>query len=215
MVPERTISTDSDGPCGTSRLADGWIPTGVSGNTVFPLDAAPAVIDIRDIAHALACINRFTGHVPSGPYCVAQHSVYVARLFEGEPLELAALLHDAAEAYLGDIARPWKQALRVQYSDGHSETIKEAEERLLRVIFDALRVPWPTAVQWKMIKDADTAVLVAEGFDLFSDTPSYPLWTHRVDNGFARAPFTVRPWTWERARAGFQQRYDFLQAKGL
>lgn len=64
-------------------------------------------ISIRDIAHHLACVNRFGGACRV-PINVAQHSVYVSRLVP-EQHKLQALLHDASEAYLGDIVHWLKQ----------------------------------------------------------------------------------------------------------
>jgi hypothetical protein len=66
------------------------------------LDLQPEDIDIEDIAHALAQVNRFNGHLKR-PVSVAQHSVYVARLCRNTPHRLQALLHDASEAYVADI----------------------------------------------------------------------------------------------------------------
>lgn len=79
----------------------------LTGKLVDPLDLKPADIDIEDIAHALSNLCRFTGHCPKF-YSVAQHSCFVASLVPRE-LRLAALLHDASEAYLSDIASPTKQ----------------------------------------------------------------------------------------------------------
>jgi 5'-deoxynucleotidase YfbR-like HD superfamily hydrolase len=75
-----------------------------------PIDAAD--IDIRDIAHSLSQLCRYTGHT-NGFYSVAQHSLLVAQKMPGnEEAKLAALLHDAAEAYTNDLASPLKSYLR-------------------------------------------------------------------------------------------------------
>lgn len=80
-----------------------------SGIRIDLADPKPEQITMMDIAHHLAHICRFTGAVSSF-YSVAQHSVLVASLVPME-LTLPALLHDAHEAYLGDVATPLKQAL--------------------------------------------------------------------------------------------------------
>lgn len=68
-------------------------------------------IHLDDIAHALSNICRFTGHVHKF-YSVAQHSVIVSRLVTADNCA-AALLHDAAEAYIGDVSSPLKAQLSV------------------------------------------------------------------------------------------------------
>ena len=83
----------------------------VSGRFVNPFDPDPEQIDIDDIARALANVCRFGGHTRHF-YSVAQHSVIVSRLVEerGGDIEdtFAALMHDASEAYLGDMPHPIK-----------------------------------------------------------------------------------------------------------
>lgn len=64
--------------------------------------------DIESIANALGHINRFNGHV--GQYNVAQHCVLVAMKLPVE-LRLSGLLHDAPEAYIGDVTAPLKSML--------------------------------------------------------------------------------------------------------
>lgn len=79
---------------------------------------APTVdmVDVDDICAALSRIKRFTGHVD---YSVAQHSIAVceiAKALGASPvMQLAAALHDASEAYLGDISTPVKQLLGPEY----------------------------------------------------------------------------------------------------
>jgi hypothetical protein len=74
-----------------------------------PFDPRPEDIRIVDIAHALSLQCRFSGHVRKR-WSVAQHSLMVADLCQGKRLKLAALLHDASEAYLVDLPRPIKRA---------------------------------------------------------------------------------------------------------
>jgi hypothetical protein len=79
-----------------------------TGRRVDPFNPRVEDIDIIDIATALSNICRYGGHVRRF-YSVAEHSLHVAWRLPRE-LRLDGLLHDAAEAYLGDIPRPIKKA---------------------------------------------------------------------------------------------------------
>lgn len=85
-----------------------WIQT-YSG-VEFSLEQ-PQPEDVRavDIGHALANLCRYTGHTTVF-YSVAEHSVLLARQLAPSE-QLAGLLHDAAEAYVNDLARPLKELL--------------------------------------------------------------------------------------------------------
>lgn len=91
-----------------------------SGQAVNPL--LPHSVSIFDIAHALSLICRYGGHCPVH-YSVAQHSLIVmhsallraaVHIPNASPewlineVALPALLHDAHEAYVGDIVTPAK-----------------------------------------------------------------------------------------------------------
>lgn len=67
-------------------------------------------ICIEDIAHHLSQTMRYNGAC-GWPYSVAHHSLEVAKLVPA-PFKLAGLLHDAAEAYTGDLVSPLKHALQ-------------------------------------------------------------------------------------------------------
>jgi hypothetical protein len=92
--------------------ADPGRMTLASGRQVNPLALAPEDIDIWDIATALSRQCRYNGHT-HGHLSVARHSIWVSNTLAGwgfdSQTQLAGLLHDAAEAYLGDMIRPLKQ----------------------------------------------------------------------------------------------------------
>ena len=81
-----------------------WLLT-YTGQKFYPMDPRPEEIRIEDIAHSLANICRFGGHSLRF-YSVAQHSIIVSRACTQAPFQ--GLLHDATEAYCGDIIRPIK-----------------------------------------------------------------------------------------------------------
>lgn len=89
-----------------------------TGRFVDTNDPDPNSIALEDIAHALAFTCRYGGHCTRF-YSVAEHSVLCSRRMERQgaslALQMAALHHDDAEAYLGDIPRPLKPLLGVRY----------------------------------------------------------------------------------------------------
>lgn len=116
-----------------------------------PVDPQPQQIRLEDIAHALARICRYGGQLKNF-YSVAEHSIYVAhqlyRTTGDKQLALSGLMHDATEAYLGDVIRPVKRLL----SD-----YPALESKLADVIYDRFKLTIPTTHPW--IKDADNAIL--------------------------------------------------------
>lgn len=65
--------------------------------------------DIEAIANSLSNICRYTGHV-NRFYSVAEHCVLVSKAVP-ERYALEGLLHDASEAYVGDVSSPLKRLL--------------------------------------------------------------------------------------------------------
>jgi len=85
--------------------ADAWMQT-FTGRRFYPLSPNPADIDPIDIAHSLANICRYGGHARRF-LSVAEHCVMVSHAVAPEHA-VWALLHDASEAYVGDMIRPLK-----------------------------------------------------------------------------------------------------------
>src|SRR5690242_11754504 len=84
-----------------------WMQT-YTGRRFWPLDPRVDDIDIGDIAHHLSLVCRFAGACREF-YSVAQHCVGVSYVCDPKDA-LWGLLHDAAEAYVGDMVRPLKRS---------------------------------------------------------------------------------------------------------
>lgn len=116
------------------------------------LDPQPEQIQLTDIAWGLSNCCRFNGHVQTF-YSVAQHSVLVS-LIVPEDQALAALLHDASEAYTGDMVKPLKQLL---------PDFKAVEKRIETAIASKFGLPVEMSAE---IKNADLRLLRTEQRDL-------------------------------------------------
>jgi 5'-deoxynucleotidase YfbR-like HD superfamily hydrolase len=125
-----------------------------SGRKIVVRECKPEDISIIDIAQSLSNICRFTGHVKNF-YSVAQHSVLVADNVEGIENKRSALLHDATEAYLNDLASPIKASI------GLGE-YKELEDYYHGVINERFNLVGNN----KIIKKADLEALFTEKRDI-------------------------------------------------
>ncbi len=132
------------------RSERSWVQT-FSGRKFYPLNPRPDEVYLEDIAHALSCICRFGGHCKSF-YSVSEHSVLVSLTLPQYGIE--ALLHDAAEAYLGDVPRPLKhQPEWAQFRD--------IENRVLAAVYQRFGVN-STPQSHDEIKKIDDRILVDE-----------------------------------------------------
>lgn len=157
-----------------------WLTT-FKGKKFHYLDPQEDEIDIRDIAHALSLTCRFGGHCKEF-YSVAEHSVRVAQEVSQEN-KLAALLHDAHEAYLHDVPRPVKQDI-----SGY----KEIADGIQQAINQKFGV-FPT----QEIRKADNVLLMTEARDLGLDTTDW------AECSLSILDEVIYPWTSSDAEASF------------
>ncbi len=185
------------------RVTAAWIQS-VSGKAIRLLEASPDQVDILDIAHALSNVCRFGGHC-STFMSVAQHSVIVSANCS-EKHALAGLLHDAAEAYVGDIVTPLKRtpAMREAYLGVEALWARAIGER-----FGVELVDLP-----KEVREADLRALLTEKRDLLLPMPGVAMhdWLHVPEGTEIPAPFAQRvvPMTPEVARAAFLREWRML-----
>jgi len=131
--------------------------TTFTGLTVNPFDLEPDDIQIEDIAHALACVNRFNG-MAAIPISVAIHSFYVSKLVSRKHA-LQGLLHDAAEAYICDVTKWVKKTTAFT---AYRELEKDIQERIfIKFGCDADMHP--------SVKEADDLMVRFEARESFTD----------------------------------------------
>ena len=134
-----------------------------TGKRFYPLDPRAEEIDIIDIAHSLSNMCRFTGHTKFF-YPVSQHSVLVSDSLP-KVYRKWGLLHDAAETYLFDCARP------VKYSE-EMKAYRVIEERIMKEVARKFGLMWPEP---DLVGAADDAIVVTEQHALFPPDEGWPL----------------------------------------
>jgi hypothetical protein len=140
-----------------------WLPT-FTGRRFRPLDPKPGDVTIADIAHGLAAKYRFSGQ--GLRYTVAQHSVEVSKRVPRQDA-VWGLLHDAAEAWLPDVAAPIKPFLCFLVPDDgqtHKLPFDTVEQGILRAVAERFGLDWPMPPS---IDEVDHRMAVTERRDLF------------------------------------------------
>lgn len=189
MTPKRgTVHPDAP----TVRVIKG--PTIIlSGGTYFDFEApGESEFTIQDIAHGLAHICRFGGQCDPF-YSVAEHSVHVSTIVPPEHA-LAGLLHDAAEAFCGDMVKPMKM-LCPDYV-----AVEKRVERAILARFGIDELP-PT------IKAADIQMLATEQRHLMNNRDEW----ESCEGGEAR-DMVLPCWSPYEARQRFVARFFDLTA---
>jgi hypothetical protein len=155
------------------------------GNRFYPLEGKVDRIDIVDICQGLSFQARFNGQA-NRFYSVAQHSIVVARLVPKQYFR-AALLHDAAEAYLGDMVKPLKSLV---------PEFVAIEQRLMALIAEQFGVCFD---DYAPIKKADLIALATEKRDLMPK--STEPWSYLA--GVEPLKPCIDAWPPEQARQAF------------
>lgn len=159
------------------------------------LAPAAADISILDIAHSLSQLCRFVGQIGVF-YSVAQHSVLCSRYCDPADA-MAGLLHDAAEAYTGDLPRPVKV---LPGMDRYSA----CEQHLTAVILQRFglsgRIP-------DSVRRADDLLCVREALELFVVPPD---WAAAAPPDFPMTRDRINPWQPGLAEQKFLDRFVML-----
>ena len=168
-----------------------WIRTR-SGLKFHFEDPRPEEITITDIAYALAGINRFTAHTR---YTVAQHCV-MGSYHVPPGLAFEFLLHDAGEAYIGDINKPLKIVLGDSY-----RRIATKVDRAIRAKYDIPLEENP------LVKEIDSRMCITESRDLMKDTGVE--WSYYKDLN-PLVEVQIIPWSPVVAELKFLERFEEL-----
>lgn len=181
-------------------------------------------VNFSDIAHNLSMQVRFNGSL--GPYTTAEHSVHVhdEAVLRGWPAEarLLALLHDAHEAYIGDLITPVVSALDTIATATElgakpgavNEAVGALKARTDAAIFVAAGLDLsmvPNALRDKL-KGIDASAMMTER-DALALTSQPEPWGHYEDQ--PRLDFKPRCWTPASARAAFENRLRALRPRAF
>lgn len=134
-------------------MSRSWMQT-FTGKALDPLSPDPDAIDIIDIAHQLGMQCRYNGSVRRF-YSVAEHCVLLSHTVVPENA-LWALLHDATEAYVGDLIWPLKEQL---------PEFKTIEDSLMFAICTKYRLP---PGQPRQVKEHDLRIVMDERAQLMA-----------------------------------------------
>jgi len=168
-----------------------------TGRVVRPFNLKPNDVSLEDIAHALSMKTRYTGHGIKF-YSVAEHSILMSRWIDEDEdgcVEgaLYALLHDATETYLPDVASPMKK---------HFPGFKELENNISDAIFTYFEMD-PCVP--KIIKEVDTSILLTEMQQNMRFPPNLV--------GVEKLDVKLQFWSPEKAEKEFIRQYGLLTSR--
>ena len=169
-----------------------WMQT-FTGRAFYPLSLDRNDINRYDIAHSLSMQCRYNGHT-SRFYSVAEHSVLMSQWVPEEDA-LWALLHDAPEAYIGDMIRPLKK---------HIPEFRKIDEQIMGAICDKFDLPFEMP---DSVKEADNRIIENERRELLGKEP-LPWTVH----GAPLPGIEITGWLPKEAEEKYMSRLDELLA---
>lgn len=167
---------------------------GMIGNTLRPVSGVtfdlanpkPSMVRIKDIAHALARVCRFGGHINAEWYSVAEHSIncWLRSVEHGADVEaqLAVLMHDSAEYVVSDCIKPLK--VMMPYYSWIEERIEAAIAEKWNIDFEG---------HHEMIKRCDHEMLVAEKQVFITNAETFVFEGQERIEAFPFSPETLSP----------------------
>jgi len=170
-----------------------WIQT-ISGKQFNFSNIEPEAICLEDIAHSLSNICRFNGHTKSF-YSVAEHCVVMSYLVPAEA-QAGALMHDAGEAYIGDISTPLKNL---------APALCDIENRILVTVLQKYSIDY--AAHRGLLKEADLRMLETERLQLMAN---YLIENWECTRGVEAFDVGLPCWSQSEAKAQFLQRAELL-----
>ena len=163
-----------------------------SGGFFDFLNPEESIYTVADVALGLSRTFRFAGHT-TAPITVAQHSVVLSNMVAKE-FALAALLHDASEAFIGDIVRSAKQFLH---------DYQAMEKIIMRDVFARVGLIWdefPESIKKMDAELGDLESRLANGIGT-----DFPEGWEKVQNGWF--------WDSDQATAKFGSRWITLSGR--
>lgn len=165
-----------------------------SGKPFYPEDPRVEDIDIQDIAQALSMTTRYGGHVTDF-YSVAEHSVHMSNIVSEENAFIA-LMHDATEAYIGDLVRPIKYLF---------PEFQRLEDNIWFIIATKYGLPIELPDE---VKNHDVKICFTERSQILNYTGETD-WGYEMESH----DISIMNWTPEQAKAMFLNRfYDLYEA---
>lgn len=157
--------------------------TTYTGKHFDPVKPDKNTIDIRDIAHALSLTCRGNGHVKNF-FSVGQHCVYCAKEAEARGYSrrviLGCLLHDASEAYMSDVPRPFKEML-TEY--------QKLEDKLIDLIYEHFLGSVLTEEEQEKVKEIDDDILYFDMIELLNVPQEMPVPKMHIKLDYSMQPF--------------------------